>query len=278
MYKIEDVSKASFDAVSDIFEYQDYASVQESNTELCKDNPPKVEGNIWSSSIPLYIKTTFTSGDIIKVRVEVTDVTPLPLGDIGDLTDPPLIYTWEVHFDDVDCPSGLTLKNLADNDVWRIAPMASPVVDYNYLCIPLQSNPRAISPFRGKLINESFGKPFSDGFFELADLDLRRFPSSIRTLELATQYIFKPFVNGQPSTFVISKGHSFTDSHGAINLGHSTAIGRAFGETGINNNKVGFSVWQTYTCGTSSIATVKLSKRVFFSPANSEPLQIRKIH
>jgi hypothetical protein len=277
MYKIEDVSKASFDAVSDIFEYQDYASAHESNTELCKDKPPTVEGNIWSSSVPLYIKTAFSSGDIIKVRVEVTDVTPLPLGDTGNLTDPPLIYTWEIHFDDVDCPSRLVLANLTHNNEWRTAPLIKPVVDYTYLCVPF-SAPRTISPFRGKLINESFGKPFSDGFFELSDLDLSRFPSTIRNLELAAWYIFRPFVSVKPATFVISKGGSFQDSHGAIKVEHSTAIGRAFGATGIENNKVGFSVWQKYTCGTGILDSVKLSKRIFFEPGSSEPLQIRKIH
>jgi hypothetical protein len=106
------------------------------------------------------------------------------------------------------------------------------------------------------------------------------------TLELATRYLFRPFVSRELATFTVDRNHSFSDHHGTITFfGHPIAL--AFGDNNINANKVGFSVWQTYSCGSDSIARVKLSKRVFVQPPPlgglpnatiDDKYQVRKIH
>ncbi|MEO0042162.1 MAG: hypothetical protein RL329_1610, partial [Bacteroidota bacterium] len=186
----EDTVKASFDSVYNTYTIPGNCVKIQGNAKLCDSTSRKSEGDIWFCSRPLRLKSTFGTGDVIRVTAEIKDLSTVPSGDIGNVVDDPRTYSWEIRFDTTPCPTGIILKDISQDSSWQTAPSNNLVITYDYQCLPARSNPSAISPFHGKLINESFGIPFADGFFELSDLNRRYLATWATTLELATRYLF----------------------------------------------------------------------------------------
>jgi hypothetical protein len=270
LWTISDVNYASFDNVT-----SNIGSKTVSAVKIGTGIPFSCgrTGSLWASTnVPIFIKSSFASTTIITITAKITDNTALPAGDIGSLVDAPKEYTWTIRFDTRPCPTSVSLNNSSQNNVW-IDAITPAYVQYSYKCLP------TVSPnYQGKLISESFGLISAASFFTMADVDRTYLPTPIITADGVANYLFSRFL-GQPNTFTVNSGDSFIDQHAII---HPDAYQTGFyilGASGLTNNKLGFSIPQTYKCNGSVIANAILYKRgVYNIISNDYTSQIKKSH
>jgi hypothetical protein len=191
----------------------------------------------------------------IKIEAIITDITNLPIGDIGVIQDKQQTVTWEFAYDAniaIHCP--VTIVNfpldIATNIVARyennrlLQVQGSPKEKaYTYRLEPDIDMNGKFDDYKNTAIIEIF--PIKTPLFTLNDVRPQFLMQwNLQSLNEVTEFLF-PI--GNPHTFIIGNDGIFIDTHGGI-IASDLKYYRALEQVDINAGRMGFTLEQDYIC------------------------------
>lgn len=223
-----------------------------------------------SATAKLYIDASWDMSTPIHIHLRIIDQSSqpsMPSGHTGNPDDPDFVYDWTINYAS-NCPSSLVKHSGPPENTWRDQPII-----LEYLAMP--DPPPAYTSY---LITESLGPPNSCSLFTLSDLKpswLSLHPGVSTPDEAARAIFVRPF----PHTFTINNNNIFEDTHGGFGIAppYYANLQLIFETDAIVNNKAGFGIEQSYSCGINTFAfpMSDICRRYFYA---GDKIQIKKTH